>query len=797
MRGDAEPLNFRRPLLASTPILALALALLSMPAPRAQSQAGTLGRWTTLSYSMPINPVHMALLKNGKVLIVSGSGNNATESNYSAALWDPQASSFATQLLGWDMFCNAMVTLPDGRVLINGGNLQYDPFHGQPRNAVYDPTVDVFTDIQNMAHGRWYPTATVLGDGRVMTFSGLDEAGATNKAVEFYTLGSGWTSGPIAGWTPPLYPRMHLLPDGRVLYSGSGVGSRFFTPSQDSNGTWSATFNTKYAGTRTYGTSVLLPLMPSDGYTARVMILGGGSPATNTTEILDLSATPLGWKFGPPMSQPRIEMNATILPSGRVLATGGSLNDEEVASASLNADLYNPTTNTFASAGTNAFARLYHSNSLLLPDATVALVGGNPSRGSYQSRIEIYEPAYLFKADGTAATRPVISSVTQGPLPFGSAFQVQTPDAATIGSVVLVRPGAPTHAFDMDQRLVGLTYSAGSGVLNVTAPPNGNIAPPGFYMLFVLNSAGVPSVATFVQLVASASNLPPSVSIASPLTNVTVNPGQQVSFSGTGNDPEGAIASYNWTFPGGSPSSSSQQNPGNVTYSTPGTYQASFTATDSGGLTSQAATRTITVTDFSLSATPTSPVVTQGGSATFTATVNPGTGFTGLVAFSVTGLPAGGNPTFSPVSVSTSGTTTLTVKTDASLTLPGSYLLRITGTSGPVSHSADVTLVVNILGDYTISVLPGTSSVQAPGSTTYTVTITRSGGFSSNVSLSVGSLPKFVTVSFSPASLPLGTSSSTATVVTKKQTKSGTSSLIFTATAGNVSRSSTVTLTVQ
>ena len=299
-------------------------------------------------------------------------------------------------------------------------------------------------------------------------------------------------------------------------------------------------------------------------------------------------------------------MNATILPSGKVLATGGSLNDEEAASASLKADLYNPTTNAFASAGANAFARLYHSNSLLLPDATVALVGGNPSRGSYQSRIEIYEPAYLFKTDGTAATRPVISGVTQGPLAFGSAFQVQTPDAASIGSVVLVRPGAPTHAFDMDQRLVGLTYSAGPGVLDVTAPPNGNIAPPGFYMLFVLNSAGVPSVATFVQLVASASNLPPSVSIASPLTNVTVNPGQAVSFSGTGNDPEGAIASYSWTFAGGSPSSSSQQNPGNVTYSTPGTYQATFTATDSGGLTSQAATRTITVTDFSLSATPTS-----------------------------------------------------------------------------------------------------------------------------------------------------------------------------------------------
>src|SRR4029077_5623731 len=192
------------------------------------------------------------------------------------------------------------------------------------------------------------------------------------------------------------------------------------------------------------------------------------------------------------MSQPRIEMNATILPNGKVLATGGSTNDEEVATASFNADLYDPATHTFTSAGANAFPRLYHSGSLLLPDATVALLGGNPTRGSYESHIEIYSPAYLFNVDGSPAVRPTITGVTPGPLTLGGAFQVQTPNAADIASVVLVRPGAPTHAFDMDQRLVRLPYSSGSGVLNVTAPPDGNVAPPGYYILFVLNSAGVP-----------------------------------------------------------------------------------------------------------------------------------------------------------------------------------------------------------------------------------------------------------------------------------------------------------------
>ena len=296
------------------------------------------------------------------------------------------------------------------------------------------------------------------------------------------------------------------------------------------------------------------------------------------------------------MSQARIEMNATILPNGRVLAIGGSVNDEDAATASLNADLYNPATNTFSSAGANAYPRLYHSGSLLLPDATVMLVGGNPTRGSYEQHIEIYSPAYLFNANGTPASRPTINDVTPGAFGYGQVFQVETPDPSSIASVVLVRPGAQTHAFDMEQRLVGLSFTVGNGLLNVTAPPNGNIAPPGYYMLFILNAAGVPSVARFVQLSTSISNQPPTATINSPATNVTVAPGGSVSFSGTGSDPDGTISAYSWTFPGGTPSSSSVATPGAIVYPTAGTYTASLTVTDNGGLTSASpATRTISV----------------------------------------------------------------------------------------------------------------------------------------------------------------------------------------------------------
>ena len=525
------------------------------------------------------------------------------------------------------------------------------------------------------------------------------------------------------------------------------------------------------------------------------MIFGGGNPATATTELLDLSAATPSWQFGPSMSQARTQMNATILPTGKVLATGGSVNNEDVNTASYNADLYDPVTNTFASAGANAFPRLYHSGSLLMPDATVALLGGNPTRGSYEQHIEIYSPAYLFNPDGSAATRPSITGVSPGPYGNSSMFQVQTPDAADVESVVLIRPGAPTHAFDMDQRLVGLSFSAGPGVLDVTAPANGNIAPPGYYMLFLVNSSGVPSVATFVQLTTMpAPNHPPTATILSPSAGVTVNPGQAVSFSGSGTDPDGAVASYAWSFPGATPTSSSQATPGNVTYSTPGTYAASFTVTDNGGSASQAATRAITVSDFSVAAAPASQSVLPGGGAAYNATVNPAAGFTGVVTFSVSGLPTGATANFNPSSVTSSGSSTMTVSTTAS-TPPGSYQLTVKGTSGPVSRTAIVTLVVNTIGDFSISATPTTKTVRIGASTTYAVAITPNQGFASNVSLSVGTMQKFVTATFSPASLASGTA--TLTLATKKQTKAGTYTVVITATGGGLTHSMNVTLVVQ
>src|SRR5215831_1857717 len=225
-----------------------ALLMVAFVSVAAMAQVASQGQWTTLPSLMPINPVHMALLRNGKVLIVSGSGNVPSNSSFAAAIWDPQTGTIATQPVAWDMFCNGMAILPDGRPLVVGGTLQYDPFFGQLATSAYDPQTGTFTDQANMAHGRWYPTVMSLGDGTLLTFSGLDETGATNKAVEIFQAGAGWGPEFTAPWTPPLYPRLHLLPNGTVFYSGSGTSSNIFDPGTQ---TWTQNVaQTNYATAR-------------------------------------------------------------------------------------------------------------------------------------------------------------------------------------------------------------------------------------------------------------------------------------------------------------------------------------------------------------------------------------------------------------------------------------------------------------------------------------------------------------------------------------------------------------------
>ena len=247
---------------------------------------------------------------------------------------------------------------------------------------------------------------------------------------------------------------------------------------------------------------VLLPLLPQTNYQPVVMTMGGmgdTASATNTTELLDMSQTTPMWVAGPAMSRARVEMNAVLLPTGKVLAVGGSANDEDGTTASLTADLYDPTTNSFTALAPNTYPHLYHSTAVLLPDASVVLSGGNPQQGTFEPHIEIYKPSYFYNADGSLATRPSLTA-TPATITYGQTFSATT--NGNIASVVLIRESAATHAFDMSQRLIGLNFAVSNGTIGIAAPPNANIAPPGPYLLFVVNTNGVPSVGQVVMVAA-------------------------------------------------------------------------------------------------------------------------------------------------------------------------------------------------------------------------------------------------------------------------------------------------------
>jgi VCBS repeat-containing protein len=364
---------------------------------------------------------------------------------------------------------------------------------------------------------------------------------------------------------------------------------------------------------------------------------------------------------------------------------------------------------------------------------------------------------------------------------------------------VFMRPGAATHAFDMEQRLVGATFTTGSGVLNVTAPPNGKIAPPGYYMLFLLNSTGVPSVGTFVQLTPASADIPPKGTISSPATDVTIVAGQSVSFAGSGSDPDGTISGYSWTFPGGNPSSSALATPGSVTYSAPGTYTATLTVTDNLNVTDpNPPTRKITVNpapDFSITASPSSRSTVQGGNVPYTISVSALNGFADSVNLSVSGLPSGAQPAFVPTSILGSGSSTLTITTAAN-TPVGTYTFTITGKTASLTHSTSTTLVVTGSGDFSLSASQANVTLARGASGTDTIVVSALQGFTGQVSLSVAGVPSRVSASLSPSTVP-GAGSSKLTIKVNKPAQTGTYNLTVTGTSGNLTHSVPLSLVVQ
>ena len=247
-------------------------------------------------------------------------------------------------------------------------------------------------------------------------------------------------------------------------------------------------------GTRDYGSAVMyLP--------GKILYVGGGR-TTATAETIDLNVTPSTWQWTGSMAYPRRHLNATMLPTGEVLVTGGTSGTSfnETSLGVRVAEIWNPATGTWTQLASSAVNRGYHATSLLLPDGRVLHTGsgdalddnGNPYPD--QKNGELFSPPYLFKG-----ARPTItSSPAEGN--YGGTIAVTTPNAAEITKVSFISIGSVTHAFDANQRFMWLNFSRTSTSVNVKLPTLKPLAPPGYYMLFILNGNGVPSVGKMLRL---------------------------------------------------------------------------------------------------------------------------------------------------------------------------------------------------------------------------------------------------------------------------------------------------------
>ena len=442
------------------------------------------GKWAAV-FPWPVVALHLHLLPTGKVLSFGHYGT--------PQVWDPATGVFTPVASPSLLFCAGHAFLPDGRLLVAGGHIADNL--GLPDLNFFNPGTQTWTKSSNpMAYGRWYPTTTTLPNGEVLTLAGTNQQGDTVPIPEVYRTDGTWRKLTGISVKLPYYPRTFVAPNGRVFYAGERQATRYLDPA--GTGTWGTVLANRNKADRSYGSAVMYE-------PGRILYVGGGDPPTNTAEYINLNLATPAWNYTSPMVYARRHLNATLLPDGKVLVTGGTsgagFNNE--AGRVTTAEMWDRATGkwtTLASASTT-IPRTYHSTSLLLPDARVLHTGsGDASSATNQKNAQIYSPPYLFNADGTAATRPTITGAPTT-IAYGQQFLVQSPDAAALSSVTLVRLGSVTHAFDMNQRFLRLTFAQASGGVTVTAPANANLAPPGHYMLFVLKG-GVPSRARIVQV---------------------------------------------------------------------------------------------------------------------------------------------------------------------------------------------------------------------------------------------------------------------------------------------------------
>lgn len=477
----------------------------------------SLGRWSA-PFVIPVVGVTAVLMHTGQVLFWSYDPvdfhNPLNAKNGVAYVWNPVTRLGRNIPPPENIWCGGQTILADGRVFVSGGNLRYpDPslstlgsWQGTLTQYTFNPYTETWARQPDMSRGRWYPTVTQLADNRVVVTSGIDETGsnAINNDVEIFTpdphmdgigrmqlVGTHNASG--------LYPQQFLLPSGKVLEAGPDAESSYtFDPASS---VWSAV-----PGMRSdhyYLGNGVLYTDASQTPTRQVIMVAGGHDETRAlanNEWLDGHRPASGWAPFPQWNRPRHNANTVILADGAMLTVGGNRGLYGYEEAELSTELYSTATGdvtgSWQMVAPHAIQAAYHSSAILLPDATVLVSQDDmdpTAAAAFQHKAQVYSPPYLFRGP-----QPVITSAPASAR-LGQTFAVGT-DRVGMVSAMLVAPGATTHGNDMHQRAIKLKVQVLANGLSVTLPTSASLVPPGHYMLFVLDSAGIPSVARFVHV---------------------------------------------------------------------------------------------------------------------------------------------------------------------------------------------------------------------------------------------------------------------------------------------------------
>ena len=286
----------------------------------------TLGQWGA-PFPWPIVAVHLHLLPTGKVLSWGKVGQ--------PHLWDPATGSFTARPLGSNLFCAGHSFLPDGRLLVSGGHIADGV--GLKHTNHFDPVTETWSQQADMRFGRWYPTQVTLATGEVLTHSG-EERHREVPTPEVWRVGGGWRALTGANRVHIYYPRLFLAPNGRVFYAAKERATSYLDT--DGSGGWSEVAARQYGGNRAYGSAVMYE-------PGKILYAGGGvTGITNTAEVIDLTQATPRWRFTSPMRFARRHMNATLLPGGTVLVTGGTRAPgfNSLSGAVHEAELWHPAT---------------------------------------------------------------------------------------------------------------------------------------------------------------------------------------------------------------------------------------------------------------------------------------------------------------------------------------------------------------------------------------------------------------------------------------------------------------------